>query len=380
MQRWNDKIRPVELCELDKQAHKMIIAYVLGKFEEDNQDFNWLEVIDGGIFEFLQRIVVTDIKPQLFHKIRKDKAKYRQLNNWVFQQIKPIIEPLGNDFSKRFKDHFKNDKENINKRVLGAAHFYATGWEFDIIERANPNGFEMRETRETFQKIQEKYYDLKGIQHLAMYKNLRNFVDLCGQLRFQIRWANKLRLPRTAVLGHLLIVAILCYLFSREIEASPKRCFNNFYTGLFHDLPEVLTRDVIDPVKKSVPGLDRLIKKYEEKEMQEKIYKIVPKKWHKDIKMFTEDEFTSRITLKNKSIKKNSDLISQKFNEDKYDPRDGEIVLAADKLALFTEAYLALKNGIIHPDFEEVTKSMKKNYSRLTIAGINFGKIYSEFK
>ena len=35
MQRWNDHIRPVELTELDKQAHKMIIAYVLAKSEED---------------------------------------------------------------------------------------------------------------------------------------------------------------------------------------------------------------------------------------------------------------------------------------------------------------------------------------------------------
>lgn len=34
MQRWNDKIRPVELRELDKQAHKMVIAYVIGKIEE----------------------------------------------------------------------------------------------------------------------------------------------------------------------------------------------------------------------------------------------------------------------------------------------------------------------------------------------------------
>ncbi|MEK6738147.1 MAG: hydrolase, partial [Planctomycetota bacterium] len=26
MQRWNDQIRPIELIELDKQAHKMVIA------------------------------------------------------------------------------------------------------------------------------------------------------------------------------------------------------------------------------------------------------------------------------------------------------------------------------------------------------------------
>jgi len=59
MQRWNDKIRPVELRELDKQAHKMVIAYTLGKFEEENPEFNWAEIIEGGLFEFLQRIVLT---------------------------------------------------------------------------------------------------------------------------------------------------------------------------------------------------------------------------------------------------------------------------------------------------------------------------------
>lgn len=27
MRRWNDKLRPVELYEIDKQAHKMIVAW-----------------------------------------------------------------------------------------------------------------------------------------------------------------------------------------------------------------------------------------------------------------------------------------------------------------------------------------------------------------
>ncbi len=61
MQRWNDKVRPVDLIELDKQAHKMIIAYVLGKFEEETPGFDWVEVIEGGIFELLQRVVITDL-------------------------------------------------------------------------------------------------------------------------------------------------------------------------------------------------------------------------------------------------------------------------------------------------------------------------------
>ena len=43
-----------------------------------------------------------------------------------------------------------------------------------------------------------------------------------------------------------------------------------FLCGLFHDLPEVLTRDIISPVKRSVPGLDELIKKIEERLVTEK--------------------------------------------------------------------------------------------------------------
>lgn len=71
MQRWNDKIRPIELIELDKQAHKMVVAYFLGKFEEGNDEFHWIDIIEGGIFELLQRLVITDLKPPFFMKSKK---------------------------------------------------------------------------------------------------------------------------------------------------------------------------------------------------------------------------------------------------------------------------------------------------------------------
>ena len=65
VQRWNDKLRPVEFTELDKQAHKMTIAYLLGKFEEGRPGFDWIKIIEVGLFDFLQRLVLTDLKPQL---------------------------------------------------------------------------------------------------------------------------------------------------------------------------------------------------------------------------------------------------------------------------------------------------------------------------
>ena len=71
MQRWNDKMRLVELTELDKQAHKMMIAYVLGKYEKKKSGVDWIDIIEGGIFEYLQRVEITDIKSPIFHQIRE---------------------------------------------------------------------------------------------------------------------------------------------------------------------------------------------------------------------------------------------------------------------------------------------------------------------
>ncbi|MFC1786617.1 HD domain-containing protein [Halobacteriota archaeon] len=383
MQRWNDKICPVELRELDKQAHKMIIACLLGKYEDENNSkgFDWIEVIEGGIFEFLQRLTVTDLKPQIFDKIKKDPEKYKKLNDWVYDEIEHIISPLGNNFYKKFQEYISDPSEkNLNKRILSAAHSYATKWEFDIIERTNPNGYEIAEIKSDLQARQEKYYDLEGMRKISLYSKLKNFVDLCGELRFQVRWSHLRRIHETSVLGHMLIVAMLSYLFSLETDACRKRCINNYFTGLFHDLPEVLTRDISHPVKKSFSGLDSLIKEYEKEEMEKKIYKLIPEAWNSEMKMFTEHEFKSIVTINGKTEEKTSDEISEHFNEDKYNPRDGEIVKATDSLAALIETYLELSEGMTSSTLEKDKNDLIEKYKGKTISGINFGGIYADFE
>lgn len=381
MIRWNDKMRPIEFTELNKQAHKMIIAYMLAKFEQENRSENldWIQIIEGGIFGLLQRIVVTDLKPQLFHKIERDTDRYKILNRWIYEQLEDLISPVSSIFCEKFKNYlFVPDPDNnLNRRILDAAHYYASRWEFNIIERANPNGFEISEIGTGLQKKLEEYSDLKGMQKLAVYSKLKDFVNLCGELTFQIRWSHLHRVPRTSVLGHMLIVALLSYLFSIEIDACKKRCINNYFTGLFHDLPEVLTKDIKNPVKK-VQKLDRLIKQYEREEMK-KIYKWIPNPWQQEMKMFTENEFNSIVTINGKIETKSSDEISKSFNEDRYNPRDGEIVEAVDDLSAFIEARLALENGIENEELKEAKASLKEKYEGKIISGIKFREIYADF-
>jgi putative hydrolase of HD superfamily len=295
--------------------------------------------------------------------------------------LESIISPLGEGFCRRFRAYFQEDETTLRRSLLNAAHIYATRWEFDILEHANPNGYEMGEIKNRLEETQNRYRDLEGIAQLANNIHYRNFIDLCGQLRFQSRWAHVHRIPRTSVLGHMLFVALLSYLFSLELKACPQRCVNNYFTGLFHDLPEVLTRDIISPVKSSVEGLSDLIREYEKEMMEKEVYNLIPPEWHAAIRMFTENEFDSVVTIEGVRMAVGSREISRRYNADHFNPRDGEIIRAADRLAAFLEAYSAIRNGSASPDLQEARWAIRNEYERanMDVGGINFGEIYADF-
>jgi putative hydrolase of HD superfamily len=186
-------------------------------------------------------------------------------------------------------------------------------------------------------------------------------------------------IPRTSVLGHMLIVAILSYLFSLAVGSSSKRCFNNYFTGLFHDLPEVLTRDIISPVKRSIEGLDSLIKAYERELMEKEVLNLIPPQWHNEVRMFTEDEFSTIIIKDGRVIKTDTETISKDFNSDEYNPRDGEAIKTIDDLAAYVEAFCSLENGVKSKDLAEARKSIGEKYRDRIINNINFGNLFKEF-
>ena len=49
IQRWNDHNRPEHFTELDKQAHKIVYAYVLGRFEETDRG-TWTGALSSSVF------------------------------------------------------------------------------------------------------------------------------------------------------------------------------------------------------------------------------------------------------------------------------------------------------------------------------------------
>ena len=373
IQRWNDYPRMMELVELDKQAHKFIIAYFIAKLEKD---VNYTHLIEAGIFEFLRRVVVTDIRPDVFRKALKQKGA--ELNKWVISKLKDSIKDIDNgNFLKKFEDYLAD--EDIYKKerfILKAASYLATRWEFNIVYQTSSFLHDIDNVKKEVEEEIEDYYELIGVRKIALNKKLAKVIDLSGRLRFQKRWAQTPRIPETSVLGHMLTVAVFGYFYSIKINACDKRLENNFFTALFHDLPEALTRDIISPVKYSIDELSELISEFEITKIEDDILPNVPEEIKKEFSYLlglydgTKDEFLDKTHLNGK-IKIEDDL--SKFNENKYNVIDGLALKQCDKLSAFVEAALSISHGIKSKELVNGKKQILESLK--TIQGVDFKEI-----
>ena len=377
IRRWNDKAVPLDFVELDKQAHKVILAYIFAKYEEnEGRSINYTKLIRQFLFEFFERIVLTDIKPPVFHKLKS--AHGKELAAFVAQSLANELQ--GFDFFHSMQSYLAEKNDDLETKILQAAHFYASKWEFDIIYHFNPKLYDIENIKAIIDSQTEGFYDLVGMKNLYLYQDIKELVGMFAELRFQKRWSQTPRIPQTSVLGHMLMVAICAYLLSVNLNVCEKMQINHFFGGLFHDLPEVLTRDIISPIKRSVKGLDSFIKGIEKEEMEAKILSKLPHFIRNDLIYWTEDEFANRYKEHNKVVFASdiNQLLIQ-FNHDKYMPVCGELLKFCDKLTAFLEARISIAHGVSSPDLVNGAKALYGDLLQKEILGVHIGLIVQDF-
>ncbi len=380
IQRWNDHIRPFTgFTEIDKQAHKIFYAYVLAKSNEDcGGEVDMCKLIEGLIFEYIHRIILTDIKPPIYHKLIAEKGN--EINKWVIEQTIGEMQDINEDFAQRMVMYFSDDNYSKQEKIIiKFAHYLATRWEFDVIYPFNKTMYNIENTKTEVENSLSNCPWFPGKQEIYQNPKILNFVNLIGRLRFQQRWTATARIPQTSVIGHTLVVAFLSYFFSVSKGYSKKRCENNFFGGLFHDLPEVLTRDIISPVKRGIEGLDELIKGIEVSQLEEIVYPLIPAHWSTDIDYYTDDEFDSKIKVEDKIIKVTTEEITKKYDEDKFCPIDGQIIRICDHISAYLEAYLSVMNGVEADSLKHSMQTLYQIYENKVLDGIDFSKYFEFF-
>ena len=152
-------------------------------------------------------------------------------------------------------------------------------------------------------------------------------------------------MPQTTVLGHSLIVANMMYLHDLDEGVSGRQIYNDYYTALFHDLPEVLTKDVITPVKVNVHGLVEILDEYEHELVNSKIMPLIPEAWRDEFRFLTFDPFADK-----------DDAIFGKV--------DGKCIKLCDVMGAYLEANVSRRIGIHSSKLRQGEESLRERLIR----------------
>jgi putative hydrolase of HD superfamily len=388
VQRWTDHVRPLDLTALGKHAHMLVIAWVIGRRAERTEDWkiDWDYLVKGSLYELLRISVLTDIKASVLDEIRSSAEDRARLDAYVIDELTQSLVDCPVGLLDDLKDYYADNHSAAERwnayKVLKAASALATAWEFRLIEQANPHLHDIAETRQNMDASVRRHQYVPAVLDLYEGRNdFARFTDLCGRLRFQLRWSQTPILPPRPVLDHELLVAYLAYACALDTPTGDERMdywrrYHACFGALFHDLPEVLTRDVIAPVKRRA-HIDDVLRRIEEEQFNKRIVPLLPEEMSRELAFFAMDEF------KDKPWPRDGwPVYLNKQDPDRDDaPYPGKLIEACDKFAAFMEAFYSLGYGIrsdsltgaVFPgDKESVAERARLNL------GYSFEALYNE--
>lgn len=213
IQRWNDLIRPFDLVEMDKAAEKMVLTYIIGKYEEHRKKYvDWKWLIYASLFDLLRKISLCDIKAPVQQMLRREfPDEYMRLNEWVLNGYKAMIsdEKLFSEFTIYVGQQSGNipipTELRTTVNIYRAAHKYSTIRELEMLAVVNEKE-RLKNIRNELELEIQPYLELEGLQKLMTHQKAFDFILKIEQLRFQTRWNQTPRVPATSVLGHCFFV------------------------------------------------------------------------------------------------------------------------------------------------------------------------------
>ncbi len=347
-----------------------MLAILLAKHAHEK--VNYSRLITYFFYEFLSRVVLTDIKPPIYYQLLET---HRQaLADYVQEELKEELE--GYALFQDLHSYLCHPPEDLESALLRAAHHYVSAWEFSLIYDFNPRMYGVQEIKDNL----DNALLLDGA-YLSQVPHLKLLASMFAQLRFQKRWSQTPRVPATSVLGHALYVALCAFLLSFDLGACESMRVNHFLGGLFHDLPEILTRDIISPIKHGVKGLDAYLKEIEAHEMENKLLRYVSPEFKADLLYFTQEEFSNRYKDPHSQevIVLELPLLWQEYNQDIYTPVCGTLLKVCDQLSAFIEARMSIAHGVRSDVLVSGAQKILDKYASMELCGVHVGALFSDF-
>ena len=72
--------------------------------------------------------------------------------------------------------------------------------------------------------------------------------------------------------------------------------------------------------------------------------------------------------------------IQARYNEDRYNPVDGDMIRVADEFSAFLEAWQSIQFGVSSPVLEEGIERLRALYTtRTEVAGVRTAEMFAQF-
>jgi len=384
IERWSDLVRPFHPVEMDKACEKMFLAFIVAKYEEKKGvKIDWMHLITHSVFGLLEKIQLSDIKAPIQYIMRTTYSKdYQEVKEWIFSQYESLID--NNDFKSRFHSYLfdtKGEEKSLENDILFASHQMASLRELEMLKPTN-EAFRVAKIMKSIKKDVWKYVHLDGVKSFLKKEETYKLITEIEKLRFQTRWNQTPRIPSTSVLGHSYFVSLLTLLMCYDLNLSDSRIYTNFFSGLFHDLPEAATRDIISPVKSATERLPCVVKEIERAVVEKELLPLIDDSYRREVLYYIQDEFENRVIIDGKvRLIENYEELNTIYNEKKYCACDGKLVRFADQVAAFVEAESSIRFGITSTQLENGRRGILENYpSTKKINGFPVDKFFSSFR
>lgn len=295
MVRWNNFPRVVDVTQMDNVWATLHTALFLVHLEEGNLDS--LYMIKKIIFSSFSEFVLSDINSGTKNTIRK-------LDEEIFEALyaKAYRYFLHYDMPESLRRDYENimfgEKKEREDRIIYAAKKYVGYMEALPNAQIFPDMYAiyMAEMEAELEKIAG---EVQSLAVLRRSDDFQKYLSHIYRLSFSMRWNQYRRKTPISVMSHTVVITYITYVIAMmEKSVSDELLLEMLMRALYHDVPEVITGDIISPTKKAVAGFSELLERVEAHMLDEYFFQYIAPEYQTFLQPFLLEPFDGEIWKK----------------------------------------------------------------------------------
>ena len=269
--RWNNFPRVVDWKQMDNVGATLHTALFLVHLEE-NVNIDTLYLIKKIIFTSFADLILSDINSGTKSYIKKLDAKiFEELYSKAYEYF---LELPGEEILIRdMKDTLTRKDRPREDALILAAKKYVGYFEASTNARVFPDIYEVPLAA---MKAELKAFEaqLPSFSSLRNTPNFEKYLAHIYRLSSSMRWNQYNRTTPISVMSHKVVVAYISYIIGMIGNAKGENndILQMLLRAIYHDVPEVITGDIITPTKKAVLGFVELLEKVESAMMDDYLF------------------------------------------------------------------------------------------------------------